>query len=138
MKRGLIDIRGVSKGKGFQGSTKRFGLKLRFHKSEKGVRGAGSGGPWHPARVDFSQPKAGQLGYFSRVINNAKVIKIFDINDKNINSKEGFNKYGIVKNDYALIHGSVTGPSKRVLFFSYPVRNSKKQSKKNYEFIELK
>ena len=138
MKQGLIDIRGVTTGRGFQGSTKRFGLKLRFHKSEKGVRGAGSGGPWHPARVDFTQPKAGQLGYFSRVIHNTKIIKVNDIKEKDINPKSGFNRYGVIRNDYALVHGSVTGPPKRPLFFTFPVRNSKNQSRKNYEFLELR
>ncbi len=38
LKTGLIDIRGVTGGRGLQGPTKRFGLKLRSHKSEKGVR----------------------------------------------------------------------------------------------------
>ncbi|MEK6914165.1 MAG: 50S ribosomal protein L3 [Nanoarchaeota archaeon] len=138
IKKGLIDIRGVSTGRGFQGSTKRFGLKLRFHKSEKGVRGAGSGGPWHPARVDFTQPKAGQLGYFSRTINGGKILMIENIKEKDINPKSGFNRYGIIKNDYALIHGSIMGPPKRQLLFTAPVRISKNQSKKNYEFIETR
>lgn len=138
MKKGLVDIKGVTIGRGLQGSTKRFGLKLRFHKSEKGVRGAGSGGPWHPARVDFTQPKAGQLGYFSRTISNGKVLKVDNIKEKEINPKSGFNRYGIIKNDYAIIHGSIMGPPKRQLLFTIPVRNSKNQSKKNYEFIEIR
>nr|AJS12989.1 50S ribosomal protein L3P, large subunit ribosomal protein L3 [uncultured archaeon] len=49
----LVDVRGLSKGKGFAGPVKRFGIHLRFHKSEKGVRKVGSIGPWHPARVTF-------------------------------------------------------------------------------------
>jgi large subunit ribosomal protein L3 len=138
LKTGLIDIRGVTVGKGLQGPTKRFGLKLRSHKSEKGVRGPGSGGPWHPARVDYTQPMAGQMGYFTRVITNGKVIAIASIDEKNINPDKGFKKYGNIKNDYVLIHGSVTGPSKRPLFFTMPARGSKNQAKKNYEFIELR
>jgi len=31
----LVDFRGLTKGKGFQGPVKRFGIKLKFHKSEK-------------------------------------------------------------------------------------------------------
>ena len=42
---GIVDIRGVTKGKGNQGPMKRFGLTLRSHKSEKGRRGPGSGRP---------------------------------------------------------------------------------------------
>ncbi len=138
MKSGLVDIRGVTIGKGTQGPTKRFGLKLRSHKSEKGVRGPGSGGPWHPARVEYTQPMAGQTGYFSRVINNGKVLKIGSIEEDNINPDKGFKKYGMIKNDYVIVHGSVTGPSKRPLFFTMPVRGSKNQAKKNMEFIELR
>ena len=138
MKSGLVDIRGVTIGKGLQGPTKRFGLKLRSHKSEKGIRGPGSGGPWHPARVEYTQPMAGQMGYFSRVITNGKVLKVSSVDENNINPEKGFKKYGMIKNDYVLIHGSVTGPSKRPLFFTVPVRGSKNQSKKNMEFIELR
>lgn len=138
MKSGLIDIRGVTIGKGLQGPTKRFGLKLRSHKSEKGVRGPGSGGPWHPARVEYTQPMAGQMGYFTRVITNSKVLKVADISKEDINPSKGFKKYGVIKNDYILVYGSVTGPSKRPLFFTMPARGSKNQTKKNFEFIELR
>ena len=57
-KEGIVDIRGVTKGKGLQGTVKRFGLTLKSHKSEKGQRSLGSGGPWHPSRVDYHQPIA--------------------------------------------------------------------------------
>ena len=74
---GIADIRGVTKGKGLQGPTKRFGLALKNHKSEKGVRGPGSGGAWHPARVTFQQPMAGQMGFFTRICyNNTRFQKI--------------------------------------------------------------
>jgi len=66
----LVDARGLTKGKGTQGPVKRFGITLRVHKSEKGQRKVGSIGPWHPARVTFRVPMAGQLGLFSRVIYN--------------------------------------------------------------------
>lgn len=138
MKSGLVDIRGVTIGKGTQGPTKRFGLKLRSHKSEKGIRGPGSGGPWHPARVEYTQPMAGQMGYFSRVIANGKVLKVDSIEENDINPDKGFKKYGVIKNDYVIVHGSVTGPTKRPLFFTMPVRGSKNMSKKNMEFIELR
>lgn len=137
MKNGIVDIRGVTKGKGFQGPTKRFGLKLKFHKSEKGLRGPGSGGAWHPARVDFTQPMAGQMGYFTRLI-NSKVIDSGNINDKDINPKNGFKKFGVIKNDYAIIFGSIQGPAKRALLFTMPMRTSKNQIKKNYELLELR
>ncbi len=138
LKESLVDIKGLTRGKGFQGPTKRFGLKLRFHKSEKGVRGPGSGGPWHPARVDFTQPMAGQIGNFTRTTFNNKIILVADIKDKDINFKEGFKKYGKIKNDYAIVYGSIQGPSKRQLIVTVSSRPSKKQIKKDYEFLELR
>ncbi|MBR9705509.1 50S ribosomal protein L3 [Candidatus Pacearchaeota archaeon] len=135
---GIVDLRGVSKGKGTQGPTKRFGLKLKFHKSEKGLRGPGSGGPWHPARVEYTQPMAGQMGYFTRMIANSKIIAIENIKDKNINPKQGFKKYGEIKTDYIIVRGSVVGPSKRQLLVTFALRPSKNQTKRDYEFIELR
>jgi large subunit ribosomal protein L3 len=135
---GLVDVRGVTKGKGLQGPTKRFGLSLKFHKSEKGVRGPGSGGAWHPARVEFMHPMAGQMGYFTRVVYNNKVLLVDSIDGKDINSEEGFKKFGKIKNDYAIICGSIQGPSKRQLLITLPLRPTKTQSKKNYEFLELR
>ena len=72
----LADARGLTKGKGLVGPVKRFGITLKQHKSEKGRRRPGSLGPWHPARVIFRVPMAGQLGMFKRVIYNNKIIKI--------------------------------------------------------------
>jgi len=137
-KDGVVDIRGVTKGKGTQGPTKRFGLSLRNHKSEKGRRGPGSGGPWHPARVEFTQPMAGQMGYFSRIIHNNKIVDVSNISEKDINPKSGFKKYGQIKTDFLIVFGSIQGPSKRQLLITSPLRASKKQTKKNYEFIELR
>ncbi|MAG02955.1 50S ribosomal protein L3 [Candidatus Pacearchaeota archaeon] len=138
VKEGLVDVRGVTKGKGTQGPTKRFGLKLKFHKSEKGRRGPGSGGPWHPARVEYTQPMAGQMGYFTRVVYNNKILLVGSISEKDINPKEGFKKYGKVKSDYAIVCGSIQGPSKRQLLITSALRPSKTQIKKNYEFVELR
>jgi len=137
MKEGIVDVRGVTKGKGTQGPTKRFGLKLKFHKSEKGLRGPGSGGPWHPARVDYTQPMAGQMGFFTRLTNN-KIIELGNINDKDINPANGFKKFGKIKNDYVIVYGSIQGPAKRALLLTTSMRNSKNQTKKNFEFLELR
>ncbi|MBT4135772.1 50S ribosomal protein L3 [archaeon] len=136
--KGLVDVRGITTGKGNQGPAKRFGLRLRSHKSEKGVRGPGSGGPWHPARVEFTQPMAGQMGYFNRVSLNKVILLSENIKDKDINQKQGFKKYGEIKSDYIILTGSVQGPSKRQLLITAPYRESKNQLKKNYEFIEIR
>jgi large subunit ribosomal protein L3 len=133
----VVDLRGLTKGKGFQGPVKRFGVHLRFHKSEKGVRKVGSIGPWHPARVTFRVPMAGQMGMFTRVHYNQKVISIGkaqDLGEKLKNLKN----YGNLNTDYLIVAGSVQGVPKRPLMITSSLRTSKMQKKKNYEFIEVK
>lgn len=134
----VVDVRGITKGKGTQGTIKRFGTTLKSHKSEKGQRTLGSGGPWHPSRVDFTQPRMGQMGYFTRVVYNNKIVYIENINEKNINPAGGFKHFGQIKNDYILIRGSVQGAIKRQLLITAPLRETKKQNKKKYELLELR
>jgi large subunit ribosomal protein L3 len=138
-KEGIVDVRGITIGRGTQGPVKRFGIKLRFHKTEKGLRKVGSIGPWHPARVSYRVPMAGQMGYFNRVVYNNKIVAVGKAGEgQEINPKSGFKKYGVIKNDYLIIRGSISGPSKRQLIISQPIRPSKKQLKKSYEFVELR
>lgn len=134
----VVDVRGITKGKGTQGTIKRFGLTLKAHKSEKGQRSLGSGGPWHPSRVDFTQPRMGQMGYFTRIVYNNKIIDINNINEKNINPASGFKHFGQIKTDYIILRGSIQGPAKRQLLITSPLRITKKQNKKTYELIELR
>ncbi len=129
----LIDLRGLTKGKGLSGPVKRFGITLKASKSEKGRRRPGSLGPWHPARVTFRAPQAGQLGMFTRVIYNNKILDIGKAEDKFQNIKN----YGKINTNYVIVSGSVSGPSKRQLLITAPLRESKKQSKKNFEFLEI-
>ncbi len=132
----LVDFRGLTKGKGLQGPVKRFGISLRQHKSEKGVRKPGSIAPWHPARVTFRAPMAGQLGMFTRTSYNSKIIEI----GKPEEWKDKLNKlnYGNIKTEFIIVCGSVQGPSKRQLIITSPLRKTKKQDKKSYELIELR
>jgi len=133
----LLDARGLTKGKGTQGPVKRFGIALRFHKSEKGLRKVGSIGPWHPAHVTFRVPMAGQLGLFSRVIYNLILLNSALIKEKDINPKKGFKNYGNIKTSYLVLKGSVQGPSKRQILLTPSFRPSKKQTKKKLEFQEI-
>ncbi len=61
----LLDVHAVTKGKGFQGPVKRFGIMLRPHKSEKGVRRPGNYGSWTGPRT-WRAPAPGQMGYHQR------------------------------------------------------------------------
>ena len=135
---GLIDSRGVTKGKGTQGPVKRYGISLRPHKSEKGVRKVGSIGPWHPPRVTFRVPMAGQMGFFTRISYNSQVIDMGKISEKNINPKGGWKHYGNIKTNYIILKGSVPGPSKRQLLLTPSLRAGKKQLKKDFEFVDIK
>jgi large subunit ribosomal protein L3 len=133
----LIDIRGVTKGHGLQGPVKRFGIGLKSHKSEKGRRRPGSLGPWHPARVTFRAPMAGQHGLHTRLITNLNVIALKKP-DQEKNSLRNLMHYGDVKNEYLIVRGSVIGPHKRQVVLTCALRPTKKQKKRNFEFLEFR
>jgi len=132
----LVDFRGLTKGQGLSGPVKRFGITLKAHKSEKGRRNPGSIGPWHPPRITFRSPMAGQLGMFTRVSYNKKIIDL----GKSEGKKElkNIKNFGEIKADYIIVTGSVQGPAKRQLIITPPLRETRKQIKKNFELIELK
>lgn len=133
----LVDARGVTKGKGFSGPVKRFGISLKFHKSEKGVRNPGSIAPWHPARVTFRAPMAGQMGTFTRVIYNNKILKMGKVEESDTLLKN-IKNYGNIKTQYIIVYGSIQGPAKRQVLLTTPLRETKRQAKKSFEFIELR
>lgn len=120
-----IDVSAVSKGKGFQGVVKRFGIKRKQHKANKTVREVGCIGPWKPSRVMWTVPRAGQMGYHQRVEYNKQILKI-GIDPKEITQKGGFLKYGTIRNEYMVIKGSIPGPRKRLIRFRFPTRASDK------------
>jgi len=123
----VVDSISITKGKGFQGPVKRFGVMLRHHKSEKTIRGPGSLGPWHGDR-QYRVPKAGQMGFHQRIEYNKQIININDDVSK-INAKGGFIRYGEIKNQYMLIKGSLGGASKRMVTLTVPRRHIAKLPK---------
>jgi len=133
----LVDVRGLTKGKGFSGPVKRFGITLRDHRSEKGVRKVGSIGPWHPARVTFRVPMAGQLGMFTRAHYNQKILSLVKSEDKE-KQITGIKNYGNTKTDYLILYGSVQGSAKRQILLTSPLRESQMQKKKIFEFGGIK
>ena len=120
----FLDMHAVTKAKGVQGTVKRFGVTIRQHKSEKTKRGIGSLGPWHPRRVSFRVPQSGKMGYHLRTEFN-KMILIIGNDGSKINPKGGILHYGLVKNDYLLVKGSVPGPSKRAVIMTEAQRHRK-------------
>jgi large subunit ribosomal protein L3 len=127
-------LHAVTKGKGFQGPLKRFGIGKKQHKTEKGVRRPGSLGPWRPARVSFHAPQAGQMGFFTRVNYNNKIVKIVG---EEINPKSGFHRYGLVSNPCIIVKGSVQGPPKRAVLLTIAARPTTKTIKENFEVIKI-
>jgi len=121
-----IDIHAISKGKGFQGPVKRFGISIRRHKSEKTKRGPGSLGGWKAqGHIMYRVAHAGQMGYHQRTEYNKQIIKISN-DPKEINPKDGFVNYGLVKTTFILLKGSIIGPKKRLIIFTKATRPNKK------------
>ena len=135
---GLVDVRGTTIGRGLQGPVKRFGISLKASKSEKGQRRPGSLAPWHPARVTFRAPQAGQTGFHHRITYNNLILQVGKIAEKDINSKAGFHRYGNIKTDYIILRGSIPGPKKRPLMITKAIRPTKLQAKKSFEVLEIR
>lgn len=121
----LVDVIAVTKGKGFQGATKRWGIKLLSHRNSKHRRMIGNLGPKRPGYVRGTVPMAGQMGYHQRTEFNKKIIKVGE-EGAEINPKGGFLNYGEVRNTYVLVRGSVPGPTKRIIRFRDAARLPKK------------
>jgi len=120
----MIDTIAVTKGKGFQGHVKRWGVKLLSHKNSKHRRMIGTAGSWNPSWIQSTVPQAGQMGYHQRTEHNKRVLKIGD-NGEEITPAGGFPNYGVVRNQYILIHGSIPGPAKRLVRLRDAVRYQK-------------
>jgi large subunit ribosomal protein L3e len=121
----MIDIIGVTKGRGIDGVVTRWGVTRLPRKTHRGLRKVACIGAWHPARVQFQVPRAGQNGYHHRTEINKKIYKIAkkedendastsnDLTEKNITPLGGFAHYGEIKEDWLMIKGGVMGTKKR-------------------------
>merc|ERR1712098_505840 len=118
----LIDVIGVTKGKGYKGVTSRWHTKKLPRKTHKGLRKVACIGAWHPARVGFSVARAGQCGFHHRIERNKKIYRIgrgvhtkdgkvvkdnasteYDITEKTITPMGGFPHYGEVNEDFVML-----------------------------------
>ncbi|XP_076028787.1 large ribosomal subunit protein uL3-like isoform X1 [Oratosquilla oratoria] len=130
----MMDIIGVTKGKGVKGVTSRWHTKKLPRKTHKGLRKVACIGAWHPSRVQFTVARAGQKGYHHRTEINKKIYRIaqgvhtkdgkviknnasteYDLTEKTITPMGGFPHYGEVNNDYVMVKGCCMGPKKRVV-----------------------
>lgn len=121
----FIDTHSVTKAKGFQGTVKRFGVKIRQHKAEKTKRGIGTLGAWTPKKTDWRVAQAGKMGYHQRTEHNKLSLKIGS-DPKEVNPKGGFLNYGLIRGDYIILKGSVAGTRKRMITLTEPSRTQEK------------
>jgi large subunit ribosomal protein L3e len=101
-----IDVIGVTKGHGFEGVTHRWGTRKLPRKTHKGLRKVACIGAWHPARVKYTVPRAGQHGYHHRTELNKKIYRIgkaVEQADKSIVKSEYFLIYNVVIFFYAYV-----------------------------------
>ncbi|OPY38934.1 MAG: 50S ribosomal protein L3 [Methanoregula sp. PtaU1.Bin051] len=110
------DITAITTGKGTQGAVKRWGVMLRKRKHSRGgkERHVGTLGPWNPHHIRWEVPQIGQLGYQQRTEFNKRILKIGE-NGQEITPSGGFLHYGVIKNPYVLVKGSIPGPVKRLV-----------------------
>ncbi|XVE95993.1 hypothetical protein REPUB_Repub02eG0183300 [Reevesia pubescens] len=124
----MVDIIGVTKGKGYEGVVTRWGVTRLPRKTHRGLRKAACIEARHPARVSFTVARTGQNGYHHHTEINKKVYRVgkvgddthsaitdYDRTEKDINPMGGFPHYGVAKSDFLVIKGCCVGPKKRVV-----------------------
>lgn len=131
-----VDVVCVSKGKGWQGAVKRFGISIQRRKATGKRRHVGTLGQWHPPYVLYTVPQAGQTGYHQRTELNKRILRIGQ-KPEEINPSSGFPHYGFVKNDFVLLKGSVPGPAKRLLKLRLAVRAGGAPKEPQVTFVSL-
>jgi len=110
------DITAITTGKGTQGAVKRWGISLRKRKHSVGgkERHIGTLGPWNPHHIRWQVPQIGQMGFQQRTEFNKRILKVSE-NAGEITPAGGFLHYGVLRNPYVLVKGSIPGPIKRLI-----------------------
>ncbi len=116
------DVVAVTKGHGWQGVVKRFGVALNTHKSTGARRHGGALGGETQAKVMYTVPRAGQMGYHRRTERNKRLLVITE-DAKSYQPKSGFPHFGNLQGTFVMIEGSLPGPSKRLIRFRKPLQN---------------
>ncbi|MCA1819652.1 MAG: 50S ribosomal protein L3 [Halobacteriales archaeon] len=117
----MMDTLAITKGYGFESRVVRFHTKLLSHKNSKHRRMIGTQGSWHPNWVQSTVPNDGQRGFHQRTEYNKRVLKI-GTDGGEITPAGGFPHYGVVRNHYLIVHGSIPGPAKRLIRMRDAVR----------------
>jgi len=130
----VVDVHAITKGKGFQGPVKRFGVTFRSHKSEKVIRGPANLGAWTGNR-SYRVAHAGQMGYHQRIDLSKQVLAITTADKVQVDG--GFVRLGQPKTNVILIKGSIPGPKKRLVKFTPAARKLQRAFKEKPEIIEI-
>ncbi len=109
-----VDVSAVTKGHGFTGPVKRFGIRIQTRKDKQMHRHVGSIGPTTPRKVDWRVPAAGQHGFHVRTEFSKRIVLISD-DPKQVTPNGGFLGYGIVPQSFIAVEGSVPGHRKRLV-----------------------
>jgi large subunit ribosomal protein L3 len=134
---GYVDVIGVTKGHGYEGPVTRMGIKRKQHKSRKSVRAVGVIGPWHPAAVMYTVARAGQHGFHQRTEQGKRILSISNPKDAPITPKGGFEHFGELNTDYAMVRGSVPGSTRRIVVVRYPMRPHPKANTAPVQVLEV-
>ncbi|KHF99073.1 60S ribosomal L3-2 -like protein [Gossypium arboreum] len=104
----MIDIIGVTKGKGYEGAVTRWGVTRLPRKTHRGLRK--QNGYHHRTEMNKKVYKIGKAGHESHA-----AMTDYDRIEKEITPMGGFPHYGVVNEDYLVIKGGCVGPKKRVV-----------------------
>lgn len=134
----MVDTIGVTKGRGTEGVTTRWGVTRLPRKTHRGLRKVACIGAWHPARVSYTVARVGQNGFHHRTEKNKKIYLVgkgekhcgdgeynaktaVDVTNKMITPMGGFVRYGRVEEDFMMIKGSCPGLVKRPITLRKPL-----------------
>ena len=132
-----LDIHAITKGKGFQGPIRIFGIGLTSHKSEKSRRTPGSLGPWKSqGHILYRVAHAMKYGFNLRTDHNKWLLKI-ESDGKELTPKSGLHKYGTLRNTTLLIKGSLPGSRKRLISLTQPLRPNSKIPKEAPQIVRV-
>ncbi len=135
----LVDVTAITKGRGWAGVIKRYGVARLARKATNKIRHVGTLGPWHPPKVLYTVPQAGHMGYNYRTETNKRILKIGSESESSaINVKGGFTNYGEVHADYIIVEGSLPGVAKRIVRIRKALRSRAQPKDVQLTYVSLK
>ena len=123
----FIDVLGITKGKGFSGVIKRYGVRRLSHKNSKKRRAVGNQGTKSPGYTRGTIGSPGQLGYFRRTELNKKILPF---HEEKLNPND-YLYFGKQDSLLIFLKGSLPGGPKSL----FSIRKNQRPNRKNFEKI---